>query len=827
MQEQSVHYSPIVEDSTDGEDRAIPLRDLPSTSTPKKHSSKPSTSSTRSGGAGAAGPRLDPTSPRRRQQHAGGGVTPDGTGRESYDEQEEEDEEAVLELMGLRDDNDEDYGKTSEEEEGGKRGPMFKDEGDVHNAVAMVKKIVPESDDPTMTTLTFRVVLLGSILCIFGAAVSQLFFFKSNAPSFSSFFIILLAFPLGHLCANHLPDREYSFFENRVRFSLNPGPFSKKEHLLIGVLAGSGASAAYAGEIISVQDLYYHTELGAIGGLLLLLSTQLIGFGFAGLTYRLLVRPSSMLWPSTLVYVTLYETLHGGAKENVKETRDRMRYFSLSFLGIFSWQFLPAVVFPTLTSIAVLCLLDNNNIVMRTLGSGFDGFGLLDFSLDWSVIGGTGALYTPFFAQSCYLLGLAFNMWIVMPFLYFTNFWNARSYDSPLAAHLYNSTFGRFDVMEILNPDLSLNETRYAEIQPIRLTPYFALSYGVSFAVLTSAIATVILWHSGDIRSAFASRGVAGDIHVEMLERSYKPIPKSYYLTVLFSMLAGSTALVLFFPVQLPVWGLYLAIILALIFLVPVGIIAAITNTTLGLNVITEFVAGFLWPGKPIANIVFKVYGYMTLVQCIDLTADMKLGLYCKIPPRSLFICQVYGTALGSVVNYSLIRGVINAKRPYLDGTLIDPTSQWSGRSPEIFMSASTIWGLVGPARFFSGQYHVLYYGFLIGVFLPVFPWLMYKRYGGHFWSNISIPLILHGSIGPPQRPTNIIIPGFIVSFLSQFYALRYHTKWFEKYCYVLSSALDAGTSINALTIYIFGLSSFSEWWGNSAVDTEHCVPGS
>lgn len=43
----------------------------------------------------------------------------------------------------------------------------------------------------------------------------------------------------------------------------------------------------------------------------------------------------------------------------------------------------------------------------------------------------------------------------------------------------------------------------------------------------------------------------------------------------------------------------------------------------------------------------------MTLVQSIDLTSDMKLGLYCKIPPRHLFIAQVWGTALGSIVNYS------------------------------------------------------------------------------------------------------------------------------------------------------------------------------
>jgi hypothetical protein len=36
-------------------------------------------------------------------------------------------------------------------------------------------------------------------------------------------------------------------------------------------------------------------------------------------------------------------------------------------------------------------------------------------------------------------------------------------------------------------------------------------------------------------------------------------------------------------------------------------------------------------------------------------------------------------------------------------------------------------------------------------------------------------------SIAPPQTPMNVLIPGFIVSFLSQFYALRYKPRWFEK----------------------------------------------
>lgn len=259
----------------------------------------------------------------------------------------------------------------------------------------------------------------------------------------------------------------------------------------------------------------------------------------------------------------------------------------------------------------------------------------------------------PFFAQASYLAGMAFNMWFAAPILYFTNFWDARSYDSPLAAHLYNSTYGRLDVLEILNPDLSLNEARFAEVGPIRLTPYFALSYFVSFAILTSACVSVVLWNWKDVKMAFSARQAAGDIHCEMLDRSYPPVPKAYYWTVFLTMFGAAAWLVHTFPLQLPVWGLCLSILVALAFLPALGIIAAATGTTLGLNVITEAIAGWLFPGRPLANIVFKVYGYMALVQSIDLTSDMKLGLYCKIPPRHLFISQVYGTALGSIVNFS------------------------------------------------------------------------------------------------------------------------------------------------------------------------------
>lgn len=97
-----------------------------------------------------------------------------------------------------------------------------------------------------------------------------------------------------------------------------------------------------------------------------------------------------MIWPSQLVVITLYNTLHsGGTGVERALTHQRLRYFSIVFLGIFtyqvhmrfvlpqSWaacsrsglQFLPAVIAPILTSIAVLCLIDNGSTAMRMLGS--------------------------------------------------------------------------------------------------------------------------------------------------------------------------------------------------------------------------------------------------------------------------------------------------------------------------------------------------------------------------------------------------------------------------------------------------------------------------
>ena len=79
-------------------------------------------------------------------------------------------------------------------------------------------------------------------------------------------------------------------------------------------------------------------------------------------------------------------------------------------------------------------------------------------------------------------------------------------------------------------------------------------------------------------------------------------------LVVVFTMSAVTIEI---WPTEVPIWGLVLAIAIAIFYIVPVGMIQAITNQQIGLNVITELIAGYALPGRPIALMIFKTFGYI------------------------------------------------------------------------------------------------------------------------------------------------------------------------------------------------------------------------
>jgi|SRR6266850_3279971 len=92
----------------------------------------------------------------------------------------------------------------------------------------------------------------------------------------------------------------------------------------------------------------------------------------------------------------------------------------------------------------------------------------------------------------------------------------------------------------------------------------------------------------------------------------------------------------------------------AFIYTVPISLIEATTNQQVGLNIITELIIGYTLPGRPIAMMLFKTWGYNTMSQAVEFTSNFKLGHYMKILHHPMFWCQIVATVIASTVQLSV-----------------------------------------------------------------------------------------------------------------------------------------------------------------------------
>ncbi|RIB14300.1 oligopeptide transporter 6-like protein [Gigaspora rosea] len=697
-------------------------------------------------------------------------------------------------------------------------------ESEVDSAVDLVATAVSTNDDPNLPCLTFRFWVLSTVFTMLGAGISVFYYFRANVLLYSIFFVILASYIAGKWLEKILPTKNF-----RIRnweFSLNPGPFNYKEHACVAAAANAGGVAAYAVDIISIQELFYDTKVNFIVGFLLMVSTQMLGYGLAGFLRKHLVRPINMIWPQALVFSTLYNTLHG----NSTETRDRIRFFYIAFISIFAWQFVPQYIFPWLSSAAILCLMAPNSNIVKTLGSAYRGAGVLNFSFDWNAIGSMNPLYTPWWSQVNNFFGMILAVWVIGPLLYFNNVFDALKFPF-MSTHSFDKDGNTYNQTRVISSG-ELDITAYENYSPVYMSALFAMCYGYYFAQFPATIVHVALYHGKEIWNRYKKTREEEeneDIHCKMMS-IYPEVPNYWYGGIFFVMLIIAMILGETTGAHLPWWGVLLSVVLAVLMVLPIGIINAISNWQIGLNVITEMVCGFLFPGRPIANVYFKTYGYMSLSQCLLFVQDLKLGHYMKVPPRSMFTSQIWGTIVGCIVNFWTMQMIIDSKRTYLDGTETDPSGQWTGYQSEIFNTASIVWGLIGPAKTFGAgsPYNVLLWGFLIGIFLPIPFYLLHRKFPKAKFNLVNIPLILFGMSYFPGAAANFLITALLVSFLSQFYAFRYKHTWWEKYNYVMSAAFDAGTQIMAIVLFICftGIAQvqFPTWWGNDpTTQSEHC----
>ena len=135
-----------------------------------------------------------------------------------------------------------------------------------------VRASVSNVDDPEMPALTFRMWVIGLVMCTIGSGMNVFFNFRQPAPQFIPLVLVLVSYPIGKLAVYSLPMRT---FRSRlsvpwpVRFggqgwkgieyssSLNPGPWNIKEHVLVYIMANGVVGSPYALNAVVVTEVFY------------------------------------------------------------------------------------------------------------------------------------------------------------------------------------------------------------------------------------------------------------------------------------------------------------------------------------------------------------------------------------------------------------------------------------------------------------------------------------------------------------------------------------------------------------------------------------------
>jgi OPT family small oligopeptide transporter len=426
-----------------------------------------------------------------------------------------------------------------------------------------------------------------------------------------------------------------------------------------------------------------------------------------------------------------------------------------------------------------------------------------------------------------------------------------------LSSAVFDNTGKPYDVTKILTPDFLFDEAAYNAYSRVYLPITYVLSYAVQFASLSALVTHTACWHGLDIwrqsKKAFAERydhepknsyqpipnapdthlsrqstnrsqgstedimSGAEDVHCRLMRR-YPDAPMHWYTLTFLSMLLIGVFVVEYYPVHLPWYGILLALAITSLLFIPVGIVMAITNQHSSLYLICQLIAGLLFPGRPVANMVFVTYCYISSAQGIKFSSDLKLGHYMKIPPRLLFAVQMLATLVSSLTQIS----VLNWSFTHIPGLC---TSQalngFNCPLARVHFNGSILWGVVGPTRFFGPHalYRPLIWAFLLGALAPILIWLIARRTPPtSAWRKINLP-VLFGSLSwiPPATGLNFSVWA-LVCFTFNHLLRRRAGPWWAKYTMTLSAALDSGLAF-AVVVIFFGvvypgwLVGFS-WWG-------------
>ncbi|PYH90969.1 OPT oligopeptide transporter [Aspergillus ellipticus CBS 707.79] len=698
--------------------------------------------------------------------------------------------------------------------------------------------LLPLRDDFD-SALTFRSIVLASGLACFQAVMNQIYNFKPTAVTIQGTFIVLISYFVGNAWAKFLPRGDK--FEARWREKngqgelpwtikaiklLNPGPWTLKEHSICAITATSASNASASSTVFAAQNLFYNMPLDPTTVICSTISIGLFGYGLCGIMRPIAVWHVEAVYWSTLPTVKTLQGLHWNEVKNSKP----LRYFWYAFTGMSLYEIIPAYIFPWLNSVSIPCLASQKATgstaaaLTNVFGgaSNNEGMGLFSLSFDWQYIT-SFQTSLPLSLQLHQGLGFV-ACFIAMVGIYYGNGWNARSLPF-MSTDLLMSNGTTYPVAEVF-PDGVLSKTALAEYGLPRLTGTFAFAMFMANAAIGALILHCILFWGSDIRRAYksAKEGRYDDRHHDHMAKHYKEAPWWWYVAVLVISFVLGLVVVLKENISLPVWAYIVSLVVGIIVAPFSTILYSRYGNGIATNNLSKMLAGLMIPGRPVGNMYFAAWSHNVISNAVNLSNDLKMGEYLKIPPRTMFLTQIYGTILGGFINYAIMISIVTGNKALLSSG--NGNSSWSGATMQSYNTTAASWALAEYLYRIGTEYAMVPVGLAIGAGAVIVHRIFYHfvpKIGSFDVAEINMAQFIQyaGYIPYNQSQTCVIFSWVIAGFFVQYYLRNWHPKLFKD-SYLITGALDGAslTIVFILSFAVFGAAGsahdFPSWWGNN-----------
>ena len=691
----------------------------------------------------------------------------------------------------------------------------------------------PNARDLEFTT---RAAVIGGAFAFINAAVNMFFAFR-YAGGLAQYWVILLAYPVGRLFERVFP----------VGSLLNPGAFSAKEHCIVMTIAIAGSLAGtlgLSGGMLSL-NLYFNTRLTDAQIYIWSIMAGFFGLFFGNFFFESLVLPDAYEWPFSKVnaafIAAFYASSDDAALDAAEEEEDRvccgrpismLSIFGIFFAVAFMWFIVPNYFVPFLFTMSVLCWFPHqwttvqpfgrggaSRDLLSVLSSGEAGAGMPGLG-GWASAWAFAPSIIPFETTVWIVVGIIGTYWIFVPLAFFNGLaaWPASFREFDKHGHLYNQTEGHY---------------AEAGTDPVFLSGVGMTMYiGVFLSIIGMLSDTTAKMCCFSTTSASTSTSTSNSSNYSRFDRSRShessssssfspkrrlslnparqpPVPfRINVVAVMLLSLACVLVVELVFPkyngksgLGMPYWGTCLVIGYSFCCAYGCALVYATVGQQFsgGVCILLQVLFGFLVPGSARANVIAVMLCNTVVGQSLGILSDYKTALYLQVRPRSMFLGQLLGAAIGVLVSSSVFIFVL-----YLNDTnkIKLGSAEWPAVSAVSQTLNAKIFGEQGPSAVFHGP--LLWIVVTCSVIGLVVPPLIHMVPDTKWWKRwLPSPILL--GVGGLYAGVNFsCVTMLVIAAVYQVYLKRWRPEWFKRFQHVSTSGVNAGVGLSGLLVVAF-----------------------